>query len=488
MRSTLACLTCLCCLVLFACAKPVPDQPPFPAPPGAVSLDEAIDRLAASLVETSQSQQFGRVAVADFVGPDRRITALGEYIADKLSVKLFASQRFPEMMERRLLKEILAGRKQEMSGYFDQSSVQQFGALLGVDSMVVGSIQELGGAFDVTVRIVESGTGRLQGMADAKVRRDATVKELLTRPQSATLTIQVEPAVAGTVTVAGQNAELRQGMAVIKGIPYGPTTITVMAQGFETQRSSVDIRSAEETTTLRLTPRSFATAFQIIPPLAVLAVNGAVIELTPQGYAEVAELSAGPNSYHAQAEGFEPTVATFDPLDTRQITVRLKAMDSFSSTQAKLFEKIQAMRQRQDFTIRLWTDKQVYQVGDTIRFSFQTERDCYLNLVNIPASGDIQLIFPNAFQPDSFVRAGQVQNIPGVHDTFVFRVQPPTGTDRVYAIASDRPLRIFETNFADQSFAVFARSSTPARTMTDMGQRLDQASLSAVAEYVFQIR
>lgn len=477
-------------LFLFACAKPVPDQPsfPVPAPPGALHLEEAIDRLAAELVETSGGQQIGRVAVADLVGPGRRITALGEYMSDKLSVRLFASQRFPDMMERRLLKEVLAARKQEMTGYFDQSSVQEFGALLGVDSMVVGSIQELGGAFDVTVRVVEAGTGRLQAMADVKVRRDGAVEELLTRPRSATLTIQVDPAVSGTVSLPGKTAELLHGVAVIKDVPFGPTTVTVMAQGFETARTDVDVRSPEQSSGLRLTPRRLSASFQLLPPHAELSVNGAPIQLNAQGFAEVADLLAGQNSYHARAEGFDPVVDVFDPLQTPSVTVRLTPLDDFSSTQNKLYEKIQTLRHRQDFKVRLWTDKTDYVVGDTIRFHFQAERDCYLNLVNIASNGEMRLIFPNAFQQDSFIRGGVVHSIPAEGAAFEFQIQPPIGSDRIYAIASDRPLNIFKTDFKDQAFAVFTRSAATDREMRAIGVRLDQTTLSAADEYVIRIR
>jgi hypothetical protein len=482
-------LIIFCCLFLMACKQEVRHVEPLSEPPSeSLPLNEAIEQLGESLADSSARFDIGRLAVADFIGPGGQITPLGEYVSDKLSVKLFSTGQFPDMMERRMLRQVLAGRKQEMTGYFDQSSVQEFGNMLGVDSMVVGTIQDLGGVYDITARIVESDTGRLQGLADVMMSRGADVDRILSRPGSANLTIHVDPAVTGRVTVAGQSIELVNGLAMAEEVPYGPASVMVTASGYETKRISLNIRASQETLTLVLKPEKLAAAFQVVPPDATLVVNGEVVQLNPQGYAQVQELQAGENSYQVLAKGFEQVSKTFNPLDQRLINIHLKARNPYYETQAKLSEKVQDTRQNMDFTIRLWTDKTDYMVGDSIRFFFQSEQDCYLNLINVSADGQTRLIFPNAFQPDNFIRGGIVHSIPRDEDVFDFQLQPPPGVDRIYAIASSQPLRVFETDFSRQAFASFGPDSATEGTMRQINVRLDQSRLSAVDEHVIRIR
>ena len=489
MRLKLFFLIVFGCLCLMACNKQVQHVETLPAPPpDSLPLNEAVEQLGERLAASSVRFDIGRLAVADFIGPGGQITPLGEYVSDKLSVKLFSTGQFQDMMERRMLRQVLAGRKQEMTGYFDQSSVQEFGNMLGVDSMVVGTIQDLGGVYDITARIVESGTGRLQGLADVMMSRDAEVDRILSRPGTANLTIHVEPAVTGRVTVAGQSIDLVHGLALAEEVPYGSASVMVMAPGYETKRTSLNIRASQETLTLVLTPEKLAAAFQVVPPDATLVVNGDVVQLNPQGYAQVQDLLAGENSYQVLAKGFEQVSKTFNPLDQRLFNIHLKARNPYYETQAKLFEKVQDTRQKMDFKIRLWTDKTEYSVGDSIRFYFQSEQDCYLNLINVSADGETRLIFPNAFQPDNFIRGGTVHSIPRDEDVFEFQLQPPPGIDRIYAIASTQPLRVFEPDFSSQAFASFGPESASEGTMRQISVRLDQSRLSAVDEHVIRIR
>jgi len=71
--------------------------------------------------------------------------------------------------------------------------------MIGVDSMVIGNIEDLGSFFDVTAKIVASGTGRIQGMADVRVVKDEATAGLVSKARTAVLTIAVDPVVRGSV-------------------------------------------------------------------------------------------------------------------------------------------------------------------------------------------------------------------------------------------------------------------------------------------------
>lgn len=92
--------------------------------------------------------------------------------------------------------------------------------------------------------------------------------------------------------------------------------------------------------------------------------------------------------------------------------------------------------------VEVWADKPVYRIGDTIEFSVRVNRDAYVTLINIGASGDVTVIFPNKFHPRHFMRADQTVVIPAPTWNFSFVVQGPAGFDQIKAVASEEPIAL----------------------------------------------
>lgn len=485
---------CLCVVLCLAsgCAstgsiskKPIQDSS---LQSKAKYLHEGIDELAKKLISSSSRYQVGKIAVADFIGPGEQVSVLGEYISDKVSIALFSSGIFSEFMERKQLKQMLQARKREISGYFDQQTVPKFGKLIGVDSMVIGAIEDLGTIFDVTVKIVESETGRLQGMADICIIKDDTVIELLRKQSTATLTITVDPVVNGTVIVGEKRGYLEHGIITFTDIPYGECRIIIHPEGCEPIRRSIDIHSRTETLSVPLQSRVYEVSFQIIPPDATLSVNGKIASLSSQGFAKISDLKAQKYSCFVSAKGYKDHTEIFNPIEQNIVTINLQAVDPFYATKNQLFQKVQKVQNRQDFSIKLWTDKSNYKLGDSIYFYFCAEKDCYLNLVDVASNGEIRLIFPNRFQADNYVKGGVTYRIPGKNDGFTFEVEPPTGVERVYAIAGTRPINIFSFNFERDAFATFTRGNTRGINVKGIGVKLEEANLKSASECVINIQ
>ncbi len=77
--------------------------------------------------------------------------------------------------------------------------------------------------------------------------------------------------------------------------------------------------------------------------------------------------------------------------------------------------------------------------GETIVFAVTAEEDCHLLLVDHMSDGSTVLLYPNRYNPDSFVRKGQQILIPSPADAaFKLIVTPPFGDDRIEAIASTK--------------------------------------------------
>jgi Domain of unknown function (DUF4384) len=88
-----------------------------------------------------------------------------------------------------------------------------------------------------------------------------------------------------------------------------------------------------------------------------------------------------------------------------------------------------------DFDLALTSDKNSYKVNDLPVFAIKSKEDCHLTLINVDASGDGTVIFPNKFQQDNLLPAGKEAQFPGSNAPFQFRLKDP-GTETVIAICN----------------------------------------------------
>jgi len=105
------------------------------------------------------------------------------------------------------------------------------------------------------------------------------------------------------------------------------------------------------------------------------------------------------------------------------------------------------------FSVKLWVAGQpkAINIGDKINFFFQTPRDCYLTLLDMATNGDITILFPNKFHPNNLVKAGKQYAIPGDYN-FEMTISGPTGIEKVKAIATLQPARLFNINLSRGPF------------------------------------
>ncbi len=455
---------------------------------GALELYPGIDAVAGKLIQSTDTEKAGKIAVADFIGPNGQITHLGRHVSDKLSVRLFSSKQFSDIMERKQLKQVLTAHKQELSGYFDQQTVHRFGHMIGVDSMVIGKLEDVGTVIDLTARVVHSKTGRILGMADVRILKNETVNRLLSRREISNLTVSVTPSVSGTVTAGGKSARLVNGSAAFSNLSRGAcqVNISVSTPGYESISRSINLQSRNENLDINLQSKQYDASFQIVPPEAELSVDGEKVGLNDQGFAKVTGLLAKQYCYSVSAEGFKNHIGRFNPLKKQIIMVELNAEDPFYSLKSNFFKKVKTIEN--DFDIQLWTNRADFQMGEKVTFYFRSERDCYLNLVDVNSRGELTLLFPNRYQRDNFIRAGRTYQIPdGYHDGFEFEIRPPAGTDRIYAIAGNSSINIFDENFDHSTFMAVTRGQTRDVKVRGIVVKLKNARLDSAAECLIRI-
>jgi hypothetical protein len=103
-----------------------------------------------------------------------------------------------------------------------------------------------------------------------------------------------------------------------------------------------------------------------------------------------------------------------------------------------------------DFQVKLWTvrgDGATYRDGEELVIHLFSNRDCYVKIYQIDVEKQMQLIFPNRFFPDNFVRKGRVYKIPDTRYPFRFVLGQPFGTEFVKLVASTLQFQDIEEDF-----------------------------------------
>ncbi|NUO82328.1 DUF4384 domain-containing protein [candidate division KSB1 bacterium] len=82
------------------------------------------------------------------------------------------------------------------------------------------------------------------------------------------------------------------------------------------------------------------------------------------------------------------------------------------------------------FQITIATTKESFLLDELVTFTLTADRNCYVHLFDIGASGKIHLLFPNKLQPNNFIKAGETIRIENI------KASPPAGMETVKAIAT----------------------------------------------------
>jgi hypothetical protein len=148
-----------------------------------------------------------------------------------------------------------------------------------------------------------------------------------------------------------------------------------------------------------------------------------------------------------------------------------KPVTSVDLTPDPLTKILNLKQDKPSFNIDIWTDKKRYRAGEVIRFFFRTDRDCYLTLIDYETSGAIKVLFPNLFHQSNYIKEGRTYSIFDPESEVKLTVEPPTGIEKVKAIATTEPLSFFDLDFAKNCFASVERGNH--RDMRSMSMALD---------------
>jgi len=160
-------------IALFTTGCGSPPPPVTAALPDGVTLDQAIAEAAARIDERIPAGS--RIALLNFNSPSDRFSL---YVLDELSANLLDSGRLT-VVDRREMDLIRNEIDFQFSGDVDDDSIQQVGRRLGAQSIVSGTLTEIGGDYRIAIRVLNVESAAIEVHFRSDIANDRRVQALL---------------------------------------------------------------------------------------------------------------------------------------------------------------------------------------------------------------------------------------------------------------------------------------------------------------------
>ncbi len=124
-----------------------------------------------------------------------------------------------------------------------------------------------------------------------------------------------------------------------------------------------------------------------------------------------------------------------------------------------------AMSPQGPLAVELWTDKDVYRIGDTMTFFFRGNKPFYAHAVYRDAEGHLIEVTPHG--RSRHYNGGVIYQIPDADDSFTLKITPPVGNENLILYASTQPMAGYAGQVAgDGDLLVITPSTQPMDVAT----------------------
>jgi len=118
------------------------------------------------------------------------------------------------------------------------------------------------------------------------------------------------------------------------------------------------------------------------------------------------------------------------------------------------------------FGVEVWLDRDrsgdgspVYQIGEEVRIGVRVDEASYVYLFDVRPNGEITQIFPNRYDSNNYLNAGESRTFPPSGARYVFNIAPPRGLSKVIAVASKTQLDTNQLARFQRENDIFAQST-----------------------------
>lgn len=108
----------------------------------------------------------------------------------------------------------------------------------------------------------------------------------------------------------------------------------------------------------------------------------------------------------------------------------------------KAFHQQTISNPRAPLTVELWTDKDVYKLGDFMKFYFRGNKPFYARAVYKDAEDNLIEVTPS--NRSKYYKGGVIYEIPGNKDQFTLQITPPLGKEKLILYTSTGPMNGYQ--------------------------------------------
>lgn len=123
-------------------------------------IETLADNAATKLSESGGNGQTIAIANFDNKSPKATQADMGHAVAEVITERFKKANKFV-IIENRQINKIVSQLEIEQTGLYDSKKTASVGNLVGAQFMIVGSVTEIGGFYNVTLRVVKIETGEV---------------------------------------------------------------------------------------------------------------------------------------------------------------------------------------------------------------------------------------------------------------------------------------------------------------------------------------
>jgi TolB-like protein len=140
-----------------------------------------VSEMATAISKSMAANAKRSVAILDLTDLNGNPMCLGQLLAEELSVALVSAGQGIEVVSRNdvKLKAVLKEQKLGTTGAIDPQTAVKVGQLVGVQTLVTGTISPIGDRVRLTLTLLDSGSARIIGGAATQLPRTKAIEEYL---------------------------------------------------------------------------------------------------------------------------------------------------------------------------------------------------------------------------------------------------------------------------------------------------------------------
>ena len=142
------------------------------------NLNTDIDNFTKQILLQLIQNKKNNVAVSEFTDLGGNITDIGKFIADEVISRLILSGKL-KVIERKYFSKVLKDHRLPLLKALDPTSAQTLQNLLGIDTIITGTIVDLGTRIKINANLYNSASGTIFGAAFVESQTDDNLRNLI---------------------------------------------------------------------------------------------------------------------------------------------------------------------------------------------------------------------------------------------------------------------------------------------------------------------